>query len=93
VVWFNGQLMNTSQLSSLDRARFGQVPNGKYWLNLHTVESGYSVNPYPQGHIADNCRAQSSGGNNGHILDRGPFGSYMSDGRCSFVNGVPVGDC
>jgi hypothetical protein len=24
---------------------------------------------------------------------RGPFGDYMSDGQCSFVNGVPVGRC
>lgn len=24
---------------------------------------------------------------------RGPFGDYMSDGQCSFVNEQPVGNC
>ena len=24
---------------------------------------------------------------------RGPFGDAMSDGKCAFINGIPVGDC
>ena len=90
-VWVNGQPMNAAQLDRLDRARCGQVPNGRYWLNVNSGVWGYWGNPRPQGHIADNCRAASGGGR--HLLDRGPFGTYMSDGSCSFVNGVPVGNC
>ncbi len=92
-VWVNGQRMSSQQLSQLDRAHCGQVPNGSYWLNLRTGVWGYWNNPRPQGHIADTCGRRSAAGGRGHILDRGPFGTYMSDGRCSFVNGIPVGDC
>jgi hypothetical protein len=92
-VWVNGQRMNAQQLSQLDRAHCGFVPNGRYWLNLRSGVWGYWNNAHPQGHIADNCRHRGSTGGRGHILDRGPFGTTMSDGRCSFVNGVPVGDC
>jgi hypothetical protein len=92
-VWVNGQRMSSHQLSQLDRAHCGIVPNGGYWLNLRTGVWGYWNNPRPQGHIADNCGQRGSAVGSGHRLDRGPFGTYMSDGRCSFVNGVPVGDC
>ena len=92
-VWVNGQRMAAGQLSQLDRAHCGNVPDGRYRLNLRTGVWGYWNNPRPQGHIADNCARRASAGGRGPILDRGPFGTYMSDGRCSFVNGVPVGDC
>jgi hypothetical protein len=86
-VWVNGKRMNYAEIAQLERLRCGPVPNGRYWLNLNTGIWGYGTDPRPQGHISDNC-------NTGRAMNRrGPFGDYMSDGKCSFVNGVPVGRC
>lgn len=89
-VWVNGVPVSPSHLAQLDRAHCGAIPDGSYWANYRTGIWGYNGNPRPIGHIADNCRQASA---NGHRLHRGAFGTYMSDGRCSFVNGVPVGRC
>lgn len=91
-VWVNGERMGPSQLAQMDRAHCTIVPNGSYWYNPSTGLWGYRGDPRPRGHVSDGCRRASAGGS-GHILDRGPFGTYMSDGRCSFVSGVPVGRC
>ncbi len=89
-VWVNGVRLGPAELAQLDAANCGYVPNGSYWFDSRTGVWGYWNNPRPQGHISDNCRG---GGGGDHQLRRGPFGTYMSDGRCSFVNGVPVGRC
>ncbi|MBL8538095.1 MAG: hypothetical protein JNM59_11885 [Hyphomonadaceae bacterium] len=47
---------------------------------------------YQQQMLAQQYQQQQSWGDVGQN-DRGPFGDYMSDGECSFVNGVPVGNC
>lgn len=91
-VWVNGERMGPGQLAQMDRAHCGIVPNGSYWYNHRTGIWGYRGDPRARGHISDNCR-RASAGNSGHVLQRGPFGTYMSDGQCSFVNGVPVGRC
>ena len=56
-VWVNGQRMGAGQLSQLDRAHCGFVPDGRYWLNLRSGVWGYWNNPRPQGHIATTARA------------------------------------
>lgn len=91
-VWVNGERMGPAQLAQMDRAHCGIVPNGNYWYNHRNGIWGYRGDPRPRGHISDNCRRASAGGS-GDVLRRGPFGTYMSDGQCSFVNGVPVGRC
>jgi hypothetical protein len=93
-IWVNGERMGPASLAQIDAAHCRYVPNGRYWYNYQTGVWGYWGNPRPQGHVSDYCRAGGSArGGGGHALDRGPFGTYMSDGRCSFVNGVPVGRC
>ncbi len=91
-VVINGVLMTPQDLYVLDQLAGYYVPNGNYWLDPNTGVWGYAGNPYPQGQIG-----MGSGGGGGPNysgdLDRGPFGTYMSDGNCSFVNGVPVGNC
>lgn len=47
---------------------------------------------YQQQMQAQQQQQQQSWGDVGQN-DRGPFGDYMSDGECSFVNGIPVGNC
>lgn len=91
-IWVNGDRMGPAQIAQMDRLHCGMVPNGHYWFNHRSGIWGYRGDPRPRGHISDNCRRASAGGS-GHVLDRGPFGTYMSDGKCSFVNGVPVGRC
>jgi hypothetical protein len=92
-VWVNGQRMGPAEVAFLERLRCGPLPDGQYWLNPGTGIWGYAGNPRPQGHISDNChRAPAVAGGQG-MNRRGPFGDYMSDGQCSFVNGVPVGRC
>jgi hypothetical protein len=85
-VWVNGRRMSDAEIAYLERLRCGRIPNGRYWLNPQTGIWGYWGNPHAQGHISDQCGGRA-------MNRRGPFGDYMSDGRCSFVNGVPVGQC
>ena len=91
-VVINGVLMTPQDLYVLDRLAGYYVPNGNYWLDPNTGVWGYAGNPYPQGQIGMGGGG-GGGPNYSGDLDRGPFGTYMSDGKCSFVNGVPVGDC
>ncbi len=89
----NGQLMSAEQLYVLDQMAGGYVPNGAYWVNPNTGVWGYAGDPTPRGQIGGATAGQGSGTNYSGTLDRGPFGTYMSDGNCSFVNGIPVGNC
>ena len=91
----NGVLMTAQDLYVLDRLAGYYIPNGNYWLDPNTGVWGFAGNPYPQGQIGAGGGGGGYGGapNYSGDLDRGPFGTYMSDGNCSFVNGVPVGNC
>ena len=94
VVIVNGQMLNAQELFVLDRLAGGFVPNGNYWLDPYTGAWGFANNGAPIGQMGGNG---GGGGADDPMyqgdLDHGPFGTYMSDGRCSFVNGVPVGNC
>lgn len=92
-IWVNGQRMAPAQIAYLERLRCGPIPDGRYWLDTGSGIWGYAGNPRPQGHISDNCQRAQAGGGGQAMNRRGPFGDYMSDGQCSFVNGVPVGRC
>lgn len=93
-VVINGELLSTEQLFVLDRLAGGYVPNGAYWVDTNTGIWGYAGDPMPRGRIGGGVDGGAGGGSNySGALDRGPFGTYMSDGNCSFVNGVPVGNC
>ncbi len=95
MVIVNGQMLMPQELALLDQLSGGYVPNGAYWLNMQTGVWGYAGDPTPRGQIGGGA-ANGGGGrapNYSGALDRGPFGTYMSDGNCSFVNGVPVGNC
>lgn len=91
-VVINGELLSPQQLYVLDQLVGGHVPNGSYWVDTNSGIWGYAGDPTPRGRIG------AGGGSGGGMdysgtLDHGPFGTYMSDGECSFVNGVPVGNC
>ena len=85
----NGILLSAQDLYELDRLAGGFVPNGNYWYNNRTGYWGYVGDSRPRGRIGGG----GGGLNYSGTLDRGPFGTYMSDGKCSFVNGIPVGNC
>lgn len=94
-VMVNGQMMTPEELYILDRLSGGYVPNGSYWLDPYTGIWGYAGDPTPRGRLGAGSGSNGGGAaaNYSGDLDRGPFGTYMSDGNCSFVNGVPVGNC
>lgn len=54
----------------------------------HVVARIRQLQATPPGYTGNNWGVTGPGYNR-----RGPFGDSMSDGRCSFVNGIPVGDC
>lgn len=89
----NGALLSPEQLHVLDRMAGGHVPNGAYWIDPGSGIWGYAGDPTPRGRIAAPAAGQGGGTGYSGQLDRGPFGTYMSDGSCAFVNGVPVGNC
>lgn len=56
VVVVNGSLLDSVSIAQLDRAACSRVPDGRYWLNLHTGQWGYAGEPWVRGHIGDACR-------------------------------------
>ena len=107
MVIVNGQPLSPQELYVLDSMNGAHVPNGAYWLDFNTGVWGYAGDPTPRGIVGAGAgygggQAGGYGGGNAGAagsglyagqLDRGPFGTYMSDGNCSFVSGVPVGNC
>jgi hypothetical protein len=91
-VHVNGQHLNAQQIASLDSIAGSFVPDGFYWLNLSTGVWGYEGNPTPAGRIGGGNVYVGPDGAPGYNRNTAG-GSIMSDGRCSFVLGVPVGDC
>jgi hypothetical protein len=51
----NGARMTLDQIQVLEQLHCGPIPNGNYWLNLHSGVWGYAGDPRPVGHISDNC--------------------------------------
>ncbi len=52
----NGQRLSLPEIQYLQQLHCGPVPNGRYWINLRTGQWGYEGNPWPKGHVGDNCR-------------------------------------
>jgi len=83
-VIINGQPLSYAEKAALEYQIGVQILPGFYvtdgncWKNLTLGTSGCLGSP------GDAYSGQNY---------RGPFGDYMSDGRCSFVNDIPVGDC
>ena len=93
----NGVRLSPVQVQALQQLSCGPIPSGRYWLNVNAGVWGYELGP-AQGRIGDRCFAGRSGSPADKWLgpgynDRGPFGDAMSDGQCSFINGIPVGNC
>ncbi len=88
----NGLHLNAQQIASLDSISSSFVPDGFYWLDLSTGLWGFEGNPAPMGRIGGGDLYIGPDGAPGFNRDT-PGGPIMSDGRCSFILGVPVGDC
>jgi hypothetical protein len=96
VVTINGYQLNDQEVAYLDALAGGQVPGGDYWFDPQTTAWGLVGNAQPMGVVGyAGAQGQGSAPQWGDVGQnyRGPFGDYMSDGQCSFVNGVPVGNC
>lgn len=90
-IHLNGVHLQPEAILQLDALAGTYVPDGAYWFNAANGTWGYEGNPFPQGRVG---AAQPSVNPTGPGYNRrGLFGDSMSDGKCSFVNGVPVGDC
>jgi hypothetical protein len=95
-ITINGYRLGEQELAQLDAIAGTRVPDGHYWLNPQTMAWGVVGSPQPMGVIGYGGYGGQGGapqwGQVGQNY-RGPFGDYMSDGNCSFVNGVAVGNC
>ena len=80
----NGQLIHP-----LDAAYLG-IPPGHYWLDPMTGAYGLVGGPL-LGYVGQNAGGTGLGPGFNEITIGG--GSLMSDGQCSFIEGVPVGNC
>jgi hypothetical protein len=94
----NGQRLQPNQIRVLEQVGCGRIPSGRYWLDTRTGAWGYEGGR-AQGRLGDRCASRNTGsradkgvGSEGYNY-RGPFADAMSDGKCSFINGIPVGDC
>jgi hypothetical protein len=58
LVVVNGQRLNLAEIRYLEQWTCAPIPNGSYWLNVHSGIWGYAGNPIPQGHISDTCARQ-----------------------------------
>ena len=89
--WFDpssgafGRVGDLSPLGALNRGAAPQAPIAQ--------QAPYGQNPYAQSPYAQAPPQQPQHWGDVGQNDRGPFGDYMSDGQCSFVNGEPVGNC
>ena len=97
VITINGYRLSQQEVAYLDMMAGGEVPSGNYWFNPQANAWGMVGNAEPMGQVDPYATMQDQGaapqwGDVGQNY-RGPFGDYMSDGQCSFVNGVPVGNC
>ncbi len=95
-ITINGQQLNAEQIAYLDGIAGGTVPDGNYWLDPTTMAWGVVGDPQPRDIIGYGGGQSSAQGQHWSEVGqnyRGPFGDYMSDGKCSAVNGVMVGDC
>ena len=95
-ITINGYRLNEQELAYLDAVAGSPVPNGNYWLDPQSMAWGIVGNAQPMGIVGGG--GQTAQGQSPHWADvgqnyRGPFGDYMSDGKCSAVNGIMVGDC
>lgn len=88
----NGQRWSAADIAAFER-RCGPMLDGiyrvegDYWWNVW--------NPRHAGRLSQLCHSNhaTAGRAAPGYNRRGPFGDSMSDGRCSFVNGIPVGQC
>ena len=96
VITINGYQLSPDEIAYLDAVAGGQVPDGNYWLDPQSMAWGIVGDPQPRGVIG--YGGGQSAGQPPHWSEvgqnyRGPFGDYMSDGKCSAVNGIMVGEC
>lgn len=96
VITINGYQLNSDEIAYLDAVAGGRVPDGNYWLDPQSMAWGIVGDPQPRGVIG--YGGGQSAGQPPHWSEvgqnyRGPFGDYMSDGKCSAVNGIMVGEC
>jgi hypothetical protein len=96
VITINGYQLSPEEIAYLDAVAGGQVPDANYWLDPQSMAWGIVGDPQPRGVIG--YGGGQSTGQPPHWSEvgqnyRGPFGDYMSDGKCSAVNGIMVGEC
>lgn len=97
-VVINGQLIQGQELATLEYY-LGHIPAGRYWLDTNTGYWGYEGNPQIQGNIF--LDGNTSGSNYGSVDSNysqggaGGYGSYASDGQCSYmsIEGMSVKTC
>ncbi len=88
----NGQHLSPPEIAGLDSLAGSFVPDGFYWLDVNTGLWGFQGNPTPAGRIGGGDVYIGPDGEPGYNRNT-PGGPIMSDGRCGFVLGVPVGNC
>ena len=70
-VFVNGQRLGDAHVAVLERQHCAAIPNGSYWLNVHTGAWGYAGNPRIQGVLGDPCRVTGSASPRKSLSERG----------------------
>ncbi len=103
-VFINGELIQGQELQNFQTLLGTEVPSGRYWIDSETGYWGYEGNSQIQGNVYLQIQqnlSQASGGN-GRQYDSyyssggaGGYGSYASDGECSYFSsgGVSFSSC
>jgi hypothetical protein len=86
----NGQVLSQQELMMWEQLLGSPIPSGNYWVNPQTLEWGVIGDPRVRGRLG---YARSPNVTGPGYNRRTPGGDLMSDGRCSFIAGVPVGNC
>jgi hypothetical protein len=59
MVFVNGQRLNDAQVAGLEQRACRRIPNGQYWINMHTGAWGMMGDPRARGTVGDECGSLS----------------------------------
>ncbi len=88
----NGQRLSDAQIRDVEATYGIAVADGAYWFHQPSGAWGYAGSAVIQGYFRPNYGSGAGVGGPGYNRNTAG-GGMMSDGNCSYVLGVPVGNC
>ncbi|MEO1016284.1 MAG: hypothetical protein AAFY56_01125 [Pseudomonadota bacterium] len=88
----NGERLTDAAIRDVEATYGIAVADGSYWFHQPSGAWGYAGSAVIQGYLRPNYGSGAGVGGPGYNRNSAG-GGMMSDGNCSFVLGVPVGNC